>query len=195
MVLVYKIDFKFFILIKNIKYIMSTNMKYLNITIFIFLSLYCLVFSIYSGYTADNNPPEDNAEGLFVTSYVICILQCIIYFMGCIYIVFVGISSLTKNSNTDNSEYKSNGLLPLLLNIYWVVVYYNYDVSQKYNEFAKVKTIEFFTMLGLSVIIFCSICVFGFVIIKNVNNRKSLESNSSNSKSPESNLGNTCSEV
>lgn len=153
--------------------------------IFIALSLYCLVFSIYSGYTADNNRPNDNSKGLFIASYVICIVQCIIYMIGFIYVSIIGMYSCSKKPVTDengDSKLKSNSFLPLLLNIYWLVVHFNYDISDNYNDFAKVKMIEFFVVLVIFVISVCVLFVYGFKMISNIDKNIKKKENENENK-------------
>lgn len=138
---------------------MFNNIKNLLVCLF---ALYSLIMSIYSGYTADNNKPVTDSKGLFIASYVICIICCIIY-LG---MFFNMLLCLIKNNYKSNDE-KSNELsilgIPLLLNIYWLVLYFNYKVSDKYDEFALVKTIEFFIILGILVLLI--VCVLPLTII------------------------------
>lgn len=123
----------------------------LYITGFIFLALYMFGMSVYSGYTADHNRPDDDSSGLFIASYVICIIQCIIYLGGFFYAIFLGLSG-SGGSSSESSSGSSNSSLPFLLNIYWLVVFFNYNVSDKYDEYALVKTVEFFMVFGLFVL-------------------------------------------
>ena len=122
------------------------------------LALYMLSFAIYAGYTADQNQPHDDSSGLFVASYVICILQCIIYLCGFFYIISLKSSNNYSSDSSDNSNYRD--IIPLCLNIYWPVVYYNYTVSEKYDEYALVKTVEFYTLMGLFILGLCMVCVW-----------------------------------
>ena len=122
------------------------------------ISLYSICLCIYSGYIANNNRPDNNSNGLFISSYVICIIQCIIYLLGTSHIIYI----IIKNKEQSN-EFNCLGI-PILLNIYWLVIYFNYNVSEKYDEYALVKTIEFFTILGLFFIII--FIIFPCILIK-----------------------------
>lgn len=127
-----------------------------------------MVFGILSGYTADKNIPTERSNGLFVASYIICILQCIIYFIGFIYVSIIGLYNCSNNLPVDEngeSKIKVNTFLPLLLNIYWVVVHFNYDISDNYDEFAKIKTIEFFVVFGIFILSICAVVIFGATFI------------------------------
>ena len=133
----------------------SNIMKNLYVVGIIILSLYMFGMTVYSGYTADNNKPDDDSNGLFIASYVICILECIIYLCGFFFVIFSGVSDSKSNSNSNGG----GGCIQLLLDIYWIVIYFNYDVSEKYDEYALVKTIEFFTLLGILVLGICTLCI------------------------------------
>jgi hypothetical protein len=60
----------------------STNIPILSSICACVIVIYMLGFAIYSGYTAGHNQPDDNSKGLFIASYVICTIQCIIYLIG-----------------------------------------------------------------------------------------------------------------
>ena len=139
------------------------------------LALYSMGMCIYSGYTADNNKPDDDSNGLFIASYVICIIHCIIYLFSVGHIIYCLFSNNNTETEKDTNEYSSISI-STLINIYWLVIYFNYNVSEKYNEYALVKTVEFFILLG---IIFISIfIIFPGIIFwdysngtsKNINN-------------------------
>ena len=139
-------------------------MEYLIHIIFFIIAVYCLGFSVYSGNTANNNIPDGSSSSLFIASYIICIIQCIIYLIGFIYVSIIGIYSCSKKPMTDengDSKVKLNGMLPLLLNIYWIVIHFNYTISDVYDEYAKVKMIEFFVVLGIFLISLCLLFGFG----------------------------------
>jgi len=137
------------------------NLYILGISV---LVLYLFGFTIYSGYTADHNKPDKDSGGLYIASYVICIIQCIIYLGACFYGIIFGLTYNFSNSNNSNESNNSNscGIIPLGLNIYWLVVYFNYNISEKYDEYALVKTIEFFSILGVVVLSLCFVCIVGF---------------------------------
>lgn len=134
-----------------------------NVCVFI-LASYSFVMAIYSGYTADNNKP-DNSSGLFIASYVICIINCVLYLGVCFYIIIIELLDSKSDSETESktkSESNESVLsLPTLINIYWIVIYFNYNVSEKYDEYAFVKTIEFFTILGIFILGICISCIAG----------------------------------
>ena len=138
----------------------SNNMNCGYITATAILAIYMLCFTIYSGYTADNNIPSDDSSGLYIASYVICIIQCILYLSGFFYVIIVGITHIPNKPNKSNDS-SGCGIIPLGLNIYWIVVYFNYKISEKYDEFALVKTTEFFTLLGLIILGICIMCFAG----------------------------------
>ena len=141
----------------------------------ILLSLYSLGMSIYSGYTANNNRPRDDSNGLFIVSYVICIIYCIIYLGIFFHILTSLITNNYKNDDKKSNEFASLSI-PTLLNIYWLVIYFNYKVSYKYDEFALVKTIEFFTLFGILIIFI--LCIFPFIIVyKSKNTHKNRDEN------------------
>ena len=144
----------------------NNNMNCGYIIFTVILAIYMLSFTIYSGYTADNNNPGDDSSGLYIASYVICIIQCILYLIGFFYVIVLGLTYKPNDSNKSNNSNKSNdsngfGIIPLGLNIYWIVVYFNYKISEKYDEFALVKTTEFFTLLGLVILGLCVMCFVG----------------------------------
>ena len=117
--------------------------------IFLVISLYSLGMCIYSGYTADTNTPDKNSNGLYISSYIICIINCLVYFG----IFFNFIASILYNKKENNYESETGSVSGhLLLNIYWLVVYFNYKISDKYDKYALLKTIEFFTILALLII-------------------------------------------
>lgn len=147
----------------------SNNMNCGYIIFTVILAIYMLSFTIYSGYTADNNKPGDDSSGLYIASYVICIIQCILYLIGFFYVIVLGLTYTPKDSNKSNNSNKTNdsnscGIIPLGLNIYWIVVYFNYKISEKYDEFALVKTTEFFTLLGLVILGLCVMCFAGLCL-------------------------------
>lgn len=143
--------------------------------IVILFALYSLGMSIYSGYTADTNKPENNSKGLFIASYIICIIYCILYLGVFIHMLFCLITNNYKKDNEKSDEF-SLFSIPALLNIYWVVIYFNYKISDKYDEFALVKTIEFFTLLGLLILFI--VCIFPFIIVyTNKNTHKNTDEN------------------
>ena len=57
----------------------SSNSTTLKIIAFILITSYLLGFSIYSGYTAYHNKPDNDSSRLFIASYIICIL----YLLAC----------------------------------------------------------------------------------------------------------------
>ena len=148
----------------------TSSQKYLCILGISVIVLYLFGFTIYSGYTANHNKPDNDSGGLYIASYVICIFQCILSLIGCIYIIFLG---LTYNSNSSN-ESNGYGILPFCLDIYWLVVYFNYEISEKYDEYALVKTIELFSMIGVFVLSVCFLIIFSFTEISNVNKNDSI---------------------
>ena len=125
----------------------ETILKYGVLTV---LCLYTFGMSIYSAFTANENRPLNDSSDLFIASYVICIISSIIY-IGLFFNILA--FALFHNSDKTNDENKvkqySSIYSPLLLNIYWIVINFNYKVSKKYDEYALVKTIEFFILLGL----------------------------------------------
>ena len=129
----------------------------------ILLSLYSLGMSIYSGYTANNNRPLNDSNGLFIASYVICIIYCVIYLGVFFHILKCLITNNYKNEDDEKSNEFGSLSIPTFLNIYWLVIYFNYKVSVKYDEFALVKTIEFFTIFGISILFV--VCIFPFVVV------------------------------
>ena len=138
-------------------------MKTLHILGITILVLYMFGMTVYSGYTADHNKPDDDSNGLFIASYVICIIQCIIYLGGFIYVITVGVSDTNSKSDSKSDSNGGSGCIPFLLNIYWLVIFFNYNVSEKYDEYALVKTIEFFTLLGIIVLGLFIMCIWGLV--------------------------------
>lgn len=144
----------------------------------ILLSLYSLGMSIYSGYTANNNRPLNNSNGLFIASYVICIIYCVIYLGVFFHILKCVITNNYKNEDDEKSNEFSSLTILTFLNIYWLVIYFNYKVSEKYDEFALVKTIEFFTIVGLLIVFV--LCIFPFVVVytrKTINKEKNINTN------------------
>lgn len=123
------------------------------------LTSYIFGMGVYAAYTADTNKPNDDSNGLFIASYIICIIQSIIYLITGI-LIPIYLITYNSNKNNSNSNNSNNSLLPFLLNIYWLVIYFNYDVSEKYNEYALVKMIEFFTVIGLVSLICISSCIW-----------------------------------
>ena len=137
----------------------SYNSTTPKIIAFILITSYLLGFSIYSGYTADHNKPDNDSSGLFIASYIICILECIIYVYYLFRVVpMILFDNSTNNNNNNNNNYEFCNIIPFGLNIYWLVIYFNYTVSEKYDEYALVKTVEFFTIIGLVIIVMCVIC-------------------------------------
>tara|TARA_Y100000385_G_C12688706_1_gene465379 strand:- start:203 stop:559 length:357 start_codon:yes stop_codon:yes gene_type:complete len=64
------------------------------------------------------------------------------------------------NESTENGK---EGL-PFMISVYWLVVYFNYEVSPDYDVYAEVQMIVFFTilgLLGLSCIGGCIYCCYG----------------------------------
>ena len=123
------------------------------LTMIIIVLLY-LGLGVYAGYTADNNKPDENDNGLYVTSYILCIFQCVIYL-----IMTMLTPCLIFN---EESEIKTNieTFCPLLVNIYWMVVYFNYDISEEYNKYAEVQTITFLVALGVILIYCVGSCIY-----------------------------------
>jgi hypothetical protein len=127
------------------------------LTMIIIVLLY-LGLGIYAGHTADNNKPDENDSGLYMTSYILCIFQCVIYIVMTILtpcLIFNEESEIKTNIETS---------CPLLVNIYWMVVYFNYDISEEYNKYAEVQTITFLVALGvifLSCLGSCIYCCYG----------------------------------
>ncbi len=124
---------------KNCSYMLSMNL----------LALYALVFCIYSGYVANSNILSKGSSTLFWISYIICILQCAIYLFYYIYIITIRLSEKHVNLKYEFSTVIVSCIIQIGLNIYWVVIYYNYTISKKYNAFAFIKMIEFFSLLCL----------------------------------------------
>ena len=125
--------------------------------------------AIYAGYTADNNIPVDDSSGLFIACHVICIIQCVLQFLS---LMVVPCIMCIKDGDKDND--KSGGASTVfLINIYWLVIYFNYSVSDKYDEFAYVQTVIFFVLLGILV---CA-CIFPIIVlcILSNDNRKSTQ--------------------
>ena len=119
---------------------MKKTLKIIGVTL---LTVLYIALGIYAAVTAAENKPsdEDNASGLFIASYVICIIQCIIYILSGICIPCI----MLDNESTENGK---EGL-PFLISVYWLVVYFNYEVSPDYDVYAEVQMIVFFTILGL----------------------------------------------
>lgn len=155
---------------------MTCNMNLLSSVLCSIIISYMFGMCVYSGYTADNNKPDNDSNGLFIASYIICILQCILYLGGVFFTVYLFLtsnssesnssshshsSSQSNNSHSSSSESSRSNYLVFLLNIYWVVVFFNYDISEKYDEYALVKTVEFFILMGFIGLGFCCICVVG----------------------------------
>mgnify|MGYP001446568884 CR=1 FL=1 len=148
---------------KNLLYIF--NLIALSYIIIAILTLYIFGMGVYAAYTADTNRPNDDSNGLFIACYVICIIQSIIYLIsGILLFIYIITYNSNKNNNSNNTNSNSsksnNSLVPFLLNIYWLVIYFNYDVSEKYNEYALVKMIEFFTVIGLVSLICIGSCIW-----------------------------------
>ena len=123
------------------------------LTMIIIVLLY-LGLGIYAGYTADNNKPDENDNGLYVTSYILCIFQCVIYMIMTLLtpcLIFNEESEIKTNIETS---------CPLLVNIYWMVVYFNYDISEEYNKYAEVQTITILAVLGIMFISCLGSCIY-----------------------------------
>ena len=147
---------------------MTFNMNLPSFLLYGIIISYMFGMSVYSGYTADNNKPDNDSNGLFIASYIICILQCIIYLSGIFLTIHLILtsensgSSESSSGSSGSSESSSSGrsnYLVFLLNIYWVVVFFNYDISEKYDEYALVKTVEFFILIGFIALGFFCICI------------------------------------
>ena len=122
----------------------------LKLFITILLTLYFLGMGIYAGHIAHINQPNDGTNGLFLASYIICIIQSIIYVLGSISIPFI----MYSDYNVDKE------MTSLLLNIYWVVIFFGeYKISSDYEIYALVKTIEFFTFIAILFVILCGACI------------------------------------
>ena len=127
------------------------------LTMIVLILLY-LGLGIYAGYTADNNKPIENDNGLYMTSYILCLFQCVLYL-----VMTILTPCLIFNEENDiktNIEI----LCPFSVNIYWMVVYFNYDISEEYNKYAEVQTITFLSIVGilfLSCLGSCIYCCYG----------------------------------
>ena len=134
---------------------MKKTLKIIGVTL---LTLLYIALGIYAAVTAAENKPsdKDNASGLFIASYIICIIQSIIYILSGISVPCI----MLGNESTENGK---EGL-PFMISVYWLVVYFNYEVSPDYDVYAEVQMIVFFTilgLLGLSCIGGCIYCCYG----------------------------------
>jgi hypothetical protein len=112
---------------------------------------------IYSAYIAITNIPNSDSGGLFIASYVICIIQSIIYIIGSICIPVI-----LLNNNDDQTLNRKESFVPIILDMYWLFIYFNYSVSDKYDEYALVKISEVFMIIGLTILSCCGICIVIF---------------------------------
>ena len=164
----------------------ETIFKYITL---IFLYLYILGMCIYSAITAHNNIPNSDSSNLFIISYVMCIINSIVYIGTFFNILIFSIYYKSKQLEDEDKLKKYSSIyIPLILNIYWMVINFNYKISKNYDEFALVKTIEFFVILGfLFINILCAVSFLliftkqtGFFKTKStVNNKNSKNNNKS----------------
>lgn len=161
-------------------------MEFYYVVIVTLFALYTLGITIYSGYTADNNKPDSDSSDLFIVCYIICIIQCILYLICFFRGMYLGINNYPRNNQpieSDKNEGKNDGLygfINLSLNIYWLIIHFNYDVSDAYNEFALVKTIEFFTILGAIIMFIFLVCCIGCCNSSASNNGVGIVTNTDN---------------
>ena len=120
---------------------------------------------IYAGYLADHNKPAENdpekSGGLYKACYALAIVDCLIYLISTISCPFI-IGNMFNDTSNKNSSGGSALSIPLLIRIYWIVIYFNYKVSPEYDEYALCQTVFFFVILGLAVLACCSTC---FVVL------------------------------
>ena len=91
----------------------KTELKIIGISL---LSLLYLGLGIYAAVTAGENKPSDNDGGLYIASYIICIIQSIIYIFGSIYVPCM----MMGDSSSENGK---EGL-PFLITIYFIRLFF-----------------------------------------------------------------------
>lgn len=128
-----------------------------KLKIFLALAVFILYLSlgIYAAITSSNNKPNSDSNGLVTASYVVCIIQSVIYLLGCIYFPIAILISDEEKINEN-----ANGITPLLMTIYWMVIFFNYSVSDDYDKYAEVQTAVFFTILGIFLLGLIICCCF-----------------------------------
>ena len=145
------------------------NLNKVKNTFVILLSIYSFGMSVYSGYTADNNIPNKDSSGLFITSFIICIISCLIYLGNFLNMILSIYYYKDDNTNKEFTGFAFTGLI----SIYWLVLHFNYNVSDKYDEYALVKTIEFFIEIGILIIFVLVVLPFiVFTTKKRIDNLK-----------------------
>ena len=141
---------------KSGKKMSNDNINY-KFILAIILPIFSLSMGIYAAITADKNKPNSDTNGLYTSAYIITIFQSVHYLLSSICLPCKLLNDSDSDSNSNSSSAMS---IPLLANIYWYVIYCNYDIPD-YNTYATVHVIVYSTILGILGLLLIIFCIMG----------------------------------